>query len=539
MMRDGTRLSGVLALGLALGLLGCNATPPDETRLGTSQHPLTGWQAASPMPEQRVYHSATVLPSGKVLVTGGWSYNSYLATAVLYDPGTGAWSYTGALETPREAHTATALSSGKVLVAGGENSAGYTPTAELYDPTTGTWSTAGSMSLQRGYHAALELASGRVLVAGGMNGGGAQTRVDLYDPATNTWSTASPMKEPRRSHTATRLASGRVLVAGGWGGRATATAELFDPATGTWQLTAPMSTARYDHTATVLPSGKVLVAGGQNEGGPVASAELYDPAMATWSSTASMSTPRAFHTATQVGSKVLMAGGYSSAASSTALQTAELYEPATGAWSPAGAMLAPRGVHVAVYLASLKKVLVAGGRASGPIATAELYEPPQTCGDGVQNGGEVGVDCGSVCGNVCWVADQSPSYRQTSGCFWTLTTSCTLDGHGCLSMSGATPPTIIADFRVPTFVNAFAANGWDNVYKLGGLKDFSLDYSQDQVAWTNAYNGNHPSTPDTRYYAFPGASARYWRLRITSFHMNFNTSCGYGEFAGKFQFRAQ
>ena len=157
----------------------------------------------------------------------------------------------------------------------------------------------------------------------------------------------------------------------------------------------------------------------------------------------------------------------------------------------------------------------------------------------MQNGGEAGVDCGDVCGNVCWVTDRSPVYSHTSGCFWAFHSSCSLDGHGCLRMSGATSPTVKADFHTPTFINAFAAQAWDSTYGLGGMKDFSIDYSSNGVTWTNLYNGLHAPTPSTQYYAFNGATARYWRLRITSYYMNFNTSCGYGEFGGAFQFRAR
>src|SRR5262245_34949082 len=69
-------------------------------------------------------HTATLLPNGKVLVAGGALFDpdsgtESLSSADLYDPATGIWSGTGSLGTARAYHTATLLPNGKVLVVGG------------------------------------------------------------------------------------------------------------------------------------------------------------------------------------------------------------------------------------------------------------------------------------------------------------------------------------------------------------------------------------------------------------------------------------
>lgn len=81
----------------------------------------------------------------------------------------GTWSPTGSMSSPRLYHTATLLSNGQVLVAGGYGTAGgpAQASAELYNPATGTWSPTGTMNAARITHTATLLPNGKVLIAGG------------------------------------------------------------------------------------------------------------------------------------------------------------------------------------------------------------------------------------------------------------------------------------------------------------------------------------------------------------------------------------
>src|SRR5947209_3143781 len=83
------------------------------------------------------------------------------------------WTPTGSMSTPHVFHTATLLPSGKVLVAAGNGFAsGFEFSTELYDPATETWTPTGTPLIERKQHTATLLASGKVLMTGGLWGYG-------------------------------------------------------------------------------------------------------------------------------------------------------------------------------------------------------------------------------------------------------------------------------------------------------------------------------------------------------------------------------
>jgi N-acetylneuraminic acid mutarotase len=336
--------------------------------------PATGtWTRTDSMSAPRGLHTATLLPNGKVLLVGGENNTPpyILSSAQLYNPSTGTWTNTSPMNSARSGHTATLLRNGHVLVAGGAFS--FT-SAELYDPSGGTWTPTGDLKVQHQGHTSTLLPNGKVLLVGGSDGAGMpMATVELYDPATETWMVTNSLLVARSAHSTTLLPNGRVLVVGGYGTNHlfTSSVEIFDPPTGIWTQINAMRSARLRHTATLLPNGRVLVAGGT----PYSSAaEIFDPVTGTWSTTTAMNAIRAGHTATMLADgRVLDAGGIRNLA--TFLSSSELYDYARGSWSPTGSMNTPRYSHTATLISD-GQVLVAGGQGSSNLllASAERYD---------------------------------------------------------------------------------------------------------------------------------------------------------------------
>ncbi len=354
----------------------------DSTKSATATVTIvaSGFRPTGDMKAVRTAHTATLLPSGKVLIAGGdacffFGYyyygNCLLDSAEVYDAGAGTFSTTGKMSVTRDFHTATLLNNGKVLVTGGHDAS-----AELYDPTSGTFAATGSMSVGRNSHTATLLASGKVLIAGGQSVSGALATAELYDPTTGTFTVTGTMTAARTSHTATLLANGKVLIAGGSNsaGATLAATELYDPNSGTigtFAATGTMAAARTSHTATLLANGKVLVTGGIANianGVSLSSAEVYDAVAGTFSATGPMMTVRDSHFAILLANgTVLVAGGSFGSAGAF---TAELYSAASGTFTETGGMETGRALAAAVLLTD-GRVFVSGG---SDLISSELYK---------------------------------------------------------------------------------------------------------------------------------------------------------------------
>jgi hypothetical protein len=205
--------------------------------------------------------TATLLQDGTVLFVPPGNEQTQL-----YNPSIGDWQPTkGKLNVPRSYHTATLLPSGRVLAAAGlGNTEGFLKSAELYDPATQVWTFTTDLIKARYNATATLLMDGRVLVVGG--DGSLLNSAELYDPGSDQWASAKNSEYYHLGHTATLLSNGKVLVVGGFrshfGADLTNEVEIYDPTSGDWHIDSTLNVARQNHAATLLHDGKVLVEGG-------------------------------------------------------------------------------------------------------------------------------------------------------------------------------------------------------------------------------------------------------------------------------------
>jgi len=268
----------------------------------------------------RVFHTATPLLDGRVLIAGGFSskFTDQICTdgdclrlaatdsVEIYDPAEGTFeSDPGSglvLGTPRAMHTASLLPDGRVLIAGGcEQAIWYETfttgprtlievasqgwgtagsTAEIIDPAHGTVEPiTAAMPTSRALHSAMTLSNGDVLLFGGLSVGnivsGSATR---YQAATSEFEDlATGMQVPRQAMAFYKLTSADTSRAVIWGGNsppqpgAGTFSEIIEIAQdGSLQSTqspfvisqAGMGLPSFYSSGTLLDNGQVLITGG-------------------------------------------------------------------------------------------------------------------------------------------------------------------------------------------------------------------------------------------------------------------------------------
>jgi hypothetical protein len=308
--------------------------------------PSTGAIEDVTVPWLRDVHCSgnSLLPDGRVLVTGGTVYGSSghdgVSDVAFFDPMSQSWTQGAPLEKPRWYPTNVETADGSTLVMTGQAfDADLLPqkTMETYDSLTGGTELPQSANNTSDLYARMVLLPSGKLFRAGPNREGR-----LFDPATDSWSSVSSMGFGRRYEGGVVLLPGlrRVLTAGGtdtttWErdnlDPGTNSAELIDfgqpvPA---WQAIQPMNRVRIHPNLVLLPDGTVLTVGGSEVGfhlQPVHESELFDPVTGTWTLMAAQVAPRTYHSVALLlpDGRILSAGGYADDPMNT---TIEYYSP--------------------------------------------------------------------------------------------------------------------------------------------------------------------------------------------------------------------
>jgi hypothetical protein len=147
------------------------------------------------------------------------------------------WQPVSAPNEARSMHTATLLPNGWVLVTGGRGADGKDlQTSEIYDVYGAKWSTVKPMNHARKGASAFLLTDGKyqgmVLVAGGTTEGKPSSALELYDPTQDKWTDLTPIPGPRDGATITLAGahSDKLMIAGGYAdnGIASNAVDVFD-----------------------------------------------------------------------------------------------------------------------------------------------------------------------------------------------------------------------------------------------------------------------------------------------------------------------
>src|SRR5262249_55518950 len=133
-------------------MIGFPLNTPEVYDPASDTFTLTG-AYADPSPE---WDTATLLLDGRVLLTGCAAAQCSIGATELFDPQTGTFSLTSPMTTlcyggptPIYARAATLLWSGRVLLTGGAADDCWFAAAELYDPLAEKFQAAGQMSRPR------------------------------------------------------------------------------------------------------------------------------------------------------------------------------------------------------------------------------------------------------------------------------------------------------------------------------------------------------------------------------------------------------
>ena len=137
--------------------------------------------------------NTVLLKDGRVLVAGGTSISftfttqgfGVLAESDVYDPVNNVWASIANLAAPSSGHVATLLPDGRVFVTGigtGSTATEAGRIVESFDPTTNGWTRLTDLQLSRSGHAALLTPDGMLVLFGGAGATTTAQSIEVIHP---------------------------------------------------------------------------------------------------------------------------------------------------------------------------------------------------------------------------------------------------------------------------------------------------------------------------------------------------------------------
>ncbi len=391
--------------------------------------------AAGDMSGDRKWHEALLLPSGRVMVLGGYHQiglsSTDLATMELFDPATATWTNGPSAASPRLYPTATILNDGRVLVVS-ETLSGPQPWTQIYDEQLNSWWLPAQSIDEHATHLAMKLSDDRVLVTGGIPLG---KKSEIYDPTANAWTQVAPTNGVHADQDLRMLPGGDAVTVGG------PLVEAYSPGANSWTARATPIYRHERHATEALSNGMFVASGGT----PIASGltwghgtQLYDVQTDTWTQLASTVTRRdGVPLSLLKDESLLLAGGYNG--NSVVFASSEVYSFSTDSWAPGPTLIQARAGHSQTVLMD-GRVLVAGGTDlnttlnSAELLTASLPNGAP-CASSLDCISFLCVDsvcCNAPCAGVCMACSVAAGAAQDGLCSAVTNVPCD-DGDACTS----------------------------------------------------------------------------------------------------------
>lgn len=171
------------------------------------------------MKHGRTLHSAAVMPSGDVLVTGGEGVGGSLTLAEIFQIGNEALVETNPMRDSRKGHSTFAVGSEMIVIGESTHTNTAIPIAELY---VSAFSSLSASSFRIYGSAKLQAQDSSIYFFGGhdplstSHSGSIRDSILVYDPVTSSFSLRGSLSTPRLFPQAVEMLDGSFLIIGGW-----------------------------------------------------------------------------------------------------------------------------------------------------------------------------------------------------------------------------------------------------------------------------------------------------------------------------------